>query len=61
MRYPHEFSTISNFVTVSQGVVSVNPTGRETLSDIYEAVDKALYQAKTQGRNRYVVKQVIND
>lgn len=61
LRYPHEFSTISNFVTVSQGVVSVNSTGRETLSDIYEAVDKALYQAKTRGRDRYVVKQVNYD
>ncbi|MCZ4370324.1 diguanylate cyclase [Vibrio diazotrophicus] len=56
--YPHAFSTISNFVTVSQGVASVTPTGRETLSNIYEVVDKALYQAKIQGRDRYVIKQI---
>ncbi|WP_165312939.1 GGDEF domain-containing response regulator [Vibrio ziniensis] len=56
--YPHAFSSISNFVTVSQGVVTVTPTGKETLSSVYEVVDQALYQAKTQGRDRYVIKQV---
>lgn len=56
--YPHAYSSIANYVTVSQGVVSVTPTGKETLSHIYELVDQALYQAKTQGRDRYVIKQV---
>ncbi|GAB2650718.1 GGDEF domain-containing response regulator [Vibrio panuliri] len=51
----HEFSQVSQCVTVSQGLVSIQPNGRETPDQLYHMADKALYQAKRQGRNRYVV------
>lgn len=51
----HESSPIHQNVTVSQGVYSFVPSGKETLESVFEKVDKALYQAKASGRNRYVI------
>lgn len=51
----HAKSTTANVVTVSQGMVSWVPTGLETVENMYQIVDKVLYKAKEQGRNRYVV------
>lgn len=51
----HEYSHVAKYVTVSQGVASVRPTGHETIEQLYHMADRALYQAKHQGRNRYVV------
>lgn len=50
---PHEYSNASTLVTVSQGLLYMKPTGRESSELIYEQVDKALYAAKLAGRNRY--------
>lgn len=50
---PHEYSDISGLVTVSQGVFSKIPTGRESIDEFYDSVDKLLYQAKISGRNQY--------
>ncbi|HAS8147591.1 TPA: GGDEF domain-containing protein, partial [Vibrio vulnificus] len=41
-------------VTLSQGVYTFIPNGREELQTIYQFADKALYQAKLEGKNRYV-------
>ncbi|MEJ2764992.1 diguanylate cyclase [Photobacterium sp. MCCC 1A19761] len=51
---PHSRSTTAELVTVSQGMVSWVPTGLETPENMYEIVDKVLYKAKEQGRNRFV-------
>ncbi|MGF1871814.1 GGDEF domain-containing response regulator [Photobacterium indicum] len=51
---PHLQSATSNIVTVSQGMVSWVPTGLETVENMYQIVDKVLYKAKEQGRNRFV-------
>lgn len=51
----HEYSKVACFVTVSQGVVSIQPSGRETTEQLYHMADCALYQAKHQGRDQYVV------
>ena len=54
LEIPHSQSTTSNVVTVSQGMVSWVPTGLESADKMYEIVDKVLYKAKEQGRNRFV-------
>lgn len=55
LQIPHSSSTVSPFVTVSIGVVSMFPNKQDGISYIVERADKALYQAKEKGRNRYVV------
>ncbi|ELV8714454.1 diguanylate cyclase [Vibrio vulnificus] len=54
LSYPHAFSAVSDVVTLSQGVYTFIPNGREELQTIYQFADKALYQAKLEGKNRYV-------
>lgn len=51
---PHEYSEVSDMVTVSQGVFTLVPNGKESIEQIYERADKQLYQAKQAGRNQYI-------
>lgn len=55
LAYPHEFNQILPIVTVSQGVLSLQPKGSETVDELYQAVDNAMYSAKKTGKNRFVV------
>lgn len=50
---PHEYSDILHSVTVSQGVYSKIPSGKENIDEFYDLVDKQLYQAKVSGRNQF--------
>ncbi len=54
IRIVHEFSPVADVVTVSLGGISHLVTD-ESEEDLLEHVDKALYQAKEQGRNRVVM------
>ncbi|WP_299689959.1 diguanylate cyclase [uncultured Vibrio sp.] len=58
MNYPHNYSQVSDRVTVSQGVLTFVPKGDESLDSIYEKVDQALYQAKQSGRNTYIQRDI---
>ncbi|WP_199339082.1 MULTISPECIES: diguanylate cyclase domain-containing protein [Nostoc] len=49
---PHAKSSISNYVTVSIGFVSIVPNSKLSPEHLIEAADKALYTAKHQGRDR---------
>ncbi len=49
---PHISSTVSPFVTVSVGIITINPAEFESTDQILKLVDEALYSAKENGRNR---------
>jgi diguanylate cyclase (GGDEF)-like protein len=52
---PHARSAVDQSVTLSQGIVSLVPEKETTSEHLIQHADQALYQAKQQGRNRYVV------
>ena len=54
-RIPHETSQVSEFVTISQGVVTVTPDAELQPADLVNRADNALYQAKDAGRNTIMV------
>jgi len=57
----HEYSAVSQFVTVSIGVALMVPHGTEnTFQQLIEEADKQLYAAKRAGRNQIQAK-VVND
>ncbi len=50
----HPASDVSQYVTLSIGIATCTPNSKEKCI-LIEAADKALYQAKAQGRNRTVL------
>ncbi|WP_366918612.1 diguanylate cyclase [Acaryochloris sp. IP29b_bin.148] len=53
LNIPHEFSNISPQITLSLGLATVIPQVEQSLDDLIELTDKALYRAKEEGRNTY--------
>ncbi len=51
---PHESSPVSSVLTISLGVGTANPDLGDELLPFVDMVDKRLYQAKRQGRDRAV-------
>lgn len=49
---PHEKSPISNYVTVSIGCTFTVPDFGSSYQELFNTVDKALYQAKDSGKNQ---------
>jgi diguanylate cyclase (GGDEF)-like protein len=58
---PHAQSDVANTVTISIGVVSLIPHEANSYELLTELADKALYQAKSEGRNRYMVHHIAAD
>lgn len=56
LRIPHRESKCSNFVTVSQGIFFRTPREVNREWDFGVGADNALYRAKQEGRNSYVLK-----
>lgn len=54
LKIPHIASTVSQYVTLSLGVASLIPTPEMSWEDLISIADRALYQAKHQGRNRII-------
>ncbi len=55
LQIPHDFSPVTNHVTISMGVKSLLCRDRSRCSEALQQADQALYKAKEQGRNRVVV------
>lgn len=55
----HDGSGVSRYVTLSMGVASIIPTWESSPSDLIVTADKALYQAKAEGRDRIILKSVL--
>src|SRR5690606_1366922 len=53
----HERSQAADVVTVSVGVVTMEPSSARSLQGLIQIADEALYQAKQEGRNRVVFKK----
>jgi diguanylate cyclase (GGDEF)-like protein/PAS domain S-box-containing protein len=49
---PHAASKVSNFVTASIGTASIVPRTGLSIKELIEQADRALYQAKLEGRDR---------
>lgn len=51
----HAFSLAADHVTISLGVATIIPDSTLNPKELVETADGALYKAKEQGRNRYVI------
>lgn len=51
----HEKNSASEYLTVSMGVIVIEPDSIHDINEIYRCADEALYRAKESGRNRVVV------
>ncbi len=52
LKLPHQKSPISTYVTLSMGVATQVPSPHQNIHHLIQQADRALYQAKTQGRNQ---------
>lgn len=52
MNLRHDYSSITDHITVSCGVACIIPDTKQRVAQLIEAADKALYAAKSAGRNR---------
>ena len=52
---PHRTSEVSDYITVSQGVVTISPDVDTAPGALIQKVDECLYKAKDSGRNKIAV------
>ena len=54
-RIPHNSSTVAEYITVSQGVITVSPGANTEPAELVQAADDCLYKAKDSGRNAIAI------
>jgi diguanylate cyclase (GGDEF)-like protein len=54
-KLPHSASAVSPYVTLSIGIAELDVTTMERFDQLLQSADKALYRAKSQGRNRCMI------
>jgi diguanylate cyclase (GGDEF)-like protein len=57
MKIPHEFSSVADHVTVSIGIAAGMVENESQIEALKEKADFALYEAKSQGKNRIKVSE----
>nr|WP_278279708.1 diguanylate cyclase [Clostridium sp. DMHC 10] len=55
LNIPHDFSPVSNYVTISLGVSSLIPSDDSSIKTLIEKADVALYEAKKRNRNKAII------
>lgn len=61
LKIPHESSHCNDFVTLSAGAVLCEKTQLIQLKGLIDQSDKLLYEAKAQGRNRFLLNDLNKD
>jgi len=51
----HKKSTASKYITISMGLIVIEPELINNVNDVYRCADEALYRAKEKGRNQVIV------
>ncbi|GHU81479.1 hypothetical protein FACS189468_4210 [Spirochaetia bacterium] len=55
LQIPHETSPVAPYITVSFGLYFLRGGSEDTAEELYERADRALYEAKRQGRDRIIL------
>ena len=58
LQIPHTESTVSKYVTLSLGISTTIPSLEFSPQNLIQTADQGLYQAKSGGRNRIILKQI---
>jgi len=55
LKIEHSGNSANKFLTISMGVIVIDPTSTENINNIYAHADRALYDAKQNGRNQVAI------